>query len=128
MEVIYKRCCGIDVHKNMLMACVFSGVRKKEIRKFGTMTEDILQLVDWLKETDCELVAMESTGNYWKPIYNLLETEGIPIMVVNAQHAKGVPGRKTDIKDAAHLCSWAGLVSGCNESAGKKLSNTSYRP
>lgn len=100
MEVIYKQCCGIDIHKNMLMACVYVSVRKKEIRQFGTMTDDILQLVSWLKDTNCEMVAMESTGNYWKPVYNILEEEKIPVMVVNAQHIKGVPGRKTDVKDA----------------------------
>ncbi len=100
MDVLYKQCCGIDIHKNMLMACVITSVRKKEIRQFGTMTEDILQLVQWLKDTDCEMVAMESTGNYWKPVYNILEEQEIPIMIVNAQHIKGVPGRKTDVKDA----------------------------
>ena len=100
MEVLYKRCCGIDIHKNMMVACIFTSVRKKEIRQFSTITEDILQLVSWLKETDCEMVAMESTGSYWKPVYNIFEEEQIPIMVVNAQHIKGVPGRKTDVKDA----------------------------
>lgn len=100
MEVLYKRCCGIDIHKNMMVACVFTSVRKKEIRQFSTMTEDILQLVSWLKETNCEMAAMESTGSYWKPVYNIFEEECIPIMVVNAQHIKGVPGRKTDVKDA----------------------------
>lgn len=100
MEVLYKRCCGIDIHKNMMVACVFTSVRKKEVRQFSTMTEDILQLVSWLKETDCEMAAMESTGSYWKPVYNILEEEHIPIMIVNAQHIKGVPGRKTDVKDA----------------------------
>ena len=100
MEVLYKRCCGIDIHKNMMVACIFTSVRKKEIRQFSTMTEDIIQLVSWLKETDCEMAAMESTGSYWKPVYNIFEEEQIPIMVVNAQHIKGVPGRKTDVKDA----------------------------
>lgn len=100
MEVLYKRCCGIDIHKNMMVACVFTSVRKKEIRQFSTMTEDILQLVSWLKETDCEMAAMESTGSYWKPVYNIFEEERIPIIVVNAQHIKSVPGRKTDVKDA----------------------------
>ena len=100
MEVIYERCCGIDVHKNMLMACVITGVRKKEIRKFGTMTDDILELVDWLKESDCTIAAMESTGAYWKPVYNILESEGIETIIANAQHIKAVPGRKTDVKDA----------------------------
>ena len=99
MEVLYKRCCGIDIHKNMMVACIFTSVRKKEIRQFSTMTEDIIQLVSWLKETDCEMAAMESTGSYWKPVYNIFEEEQIPIMVVNAQHIKGVPGRKTDVKD-----------------------------
>lgn len=100
MDVIYERCCGIDVHKNMLMACIFVGVRKKEIQKFGTMTDDILKMVEWLKSLDCQIVAMESTGVYWKPVYNLLESEGIETIVVNAQHIKAVPGRKTDVKDA----------------------------
>lgn len=100
MEVLYKRCCGIDIHKNMMVACVFTGVRKKEVRQFSTMTEDILQLVSWLKETGCEMAAMESTGSYWKPVYNILEEEHIPIMIVNAQHIKEVPGCKTDVKDA----------------------------
>ena len=100
MDVIYERCCGIDVHKNMLMACVFTGVRKKEIRKFGTMTDDILGMISWLRSADCKMAAMESTGVYWKPVYNLLESEGIETIVVNAQHIKAVPGRKTDVKDA----------------------------
>lgn len=64
------------------------------------MTEGILQLVSWLKEIDCEMAALESTGSYWKPVYNIFEEEQLPIMVVNAQHIKGVPGRKTDVKDA----------------------------
>ena len=100
MDVVYKRCCGIDIHKNMLVACVFTSVRKKEIRQFSTMTEDILRLVSWLKETNCEMAAMESTGSYWKPVYNIFEEEQVPVIVVNAQHIKGVPGRKTDVKDA----------------------------
>ena len=98
MEVLYKRCCGIDIHKNMMVACVFTSVRKKEVRQFSTMTQYILQLATWLK--DCEMAAMESTGSYWKPVYNILEEEHIPIMIVNAQHIKGVPGRKADVKDA----------------------------
>lgn len=100
MEVLYKQCCGIDGHKSILVACAFSGVREKEIRQFGTMTDDILQLVQWLKDTNCEMTAMESTGDYWKPVYNILEEEDLPVIVVNAQHIKGVPGRKTDVKDA----------------------------
>ena len=100
MDLIYERCCGIDVHKNMLMVCIFTAVRKKEIRQFGTMTDDIMEIVKWLRETKCNIVAMESTGVYWKPVYNILESEGIETIVVNAQHIKAVPGRKTDVKDA----------------------------
>lgn len=100
MELMYERCCGIDVHKKMLMVCVFIGINKKEIREFGTMTDDIMEIVKWLKETKCEIAAMESTGVYWKPIYNIFEQEGINTIIVNAQHIKAVPGRKTDVKDA----------------------------
>jgi len=99
MEVIYERCCGIDVHKNMVMACLFVK-NKKEIRKFGTMTDELKEMINWLKSTDCEVAAMESTGIYWKPVYNLMEDSGVKAIVVNAQHAKNLPGRKTDVKDA----------------------------
>ena len=99
MEVIYERCCGLDVHKNIVMACIFVK-GKKEIRKFGTFTDELEEMMTWIREKDCEVVAMESTGVYWKPVYNLLEEAGIKAVVVNAQHIKGVPGRKTDVKDA----------------------------
>lgn len=102
MEVIYERCCGMDVHKDSIAACVMNG-RQKEIRTFGTVTDELMQLMDWLKEHDVQCVAMESTGVYWKPIYNLLELEEIKTMVVNAQHIKAVPGRKTDVKDSEWL-------------------------
>lgn len=100
MDVVYERCCGLDVHKDSIVACIFSGGRDKEIRSFGAMTSELLTLIDWIKEKNCQCVAMESTGSYWKPIYNLLEMEEIDSMVVNAQHIKAVPGRKTDVKDA----------------------------
>lgn len=99
MEAIYKKCCGLDVHKKVIVACIIDET-KKEVKTFGAMTEDILALVDWIKSEDCEAVAMESTGVYWKPIYNLLELENIPTLVVNAKHMKAVPGRKTDVKDS----------------------------
>lgn len=111
MDVIFERCCGIDVHKKMLMVCIFTG-RQKEIREFGTMTEDIRSLIGWLQEKKCQAVAMESTGVYWKPVYNLLETEGMTLIVANAQHIKAVPGRKTDVKDAEWIADLArhGLI------------------
>jgi transposase len=99
MEILYERCCGIDIHKSVAVACVIVK-GEKEIRTYSTMTDDLLQLCGWLKETCVQMVAMESTGSYWKPVYNLLEVEGIPAILVNAQHIKNVPGRKTDVKDA----------------------------
>jgi transposase len=103
MEVVYERCCGLDVHKKMVVACRIlpgeAGVPQKEIRTFGTMTRDLLALADWLREAEVTHVAMESTGVYWKPIHNLLE-DAFALLVVNAAHIKAVPGRKTDVKDA----------------------------
>ncbi len=99
MEVVYTRCCGIDVHKKMIVACFRDG-RKKELREFGTLTSELRQLTEWLLENNCEMIAMESTASYWKPLYNLFELSGLPAMVVNAQHMKSLPGRKTDMKDA----------------------------
>ena len=99
MEVVYERCCGLDVHKKSITAHLITP-EGRETRTFGTMTDDLLELGDWLIAAGCTHVAMESTGVYWKPIYNLLEETGIEPMVVNAQHIKAVPGRKTDVKDA----------------------------
>ena len=103
MEVVHRCCCGLDVHKRTVVACLrrvdADGRPRKELRTFGTMTDDLLALADWLRLTDCTRVAMESTGVYWKPVYNLLEGQ-CTVLVVNAQHIKAVPGRKTDLKDA----------------------------
>lgn len=99
METVYERCCGIDVHKKIIVACLRIG-RKHETKEFGTSTEDLRNLANWLLENDCQLAAMESTGSYWKPVYNVLEVLGQEIIVVNAHHIKNVPGRKTDVKDA----------------------------
>ena len=102
MERVYERCCGIDVHKKMVVAClilVVNGQRRKEARTFRTTTQDLLLLLDWLSGAGCTHVAMESTATYWKPIYNLLEGH-FELLVVNAQHIKAVPGRKTDVHDA----------------------------
>lgn len=99
MQTVYERCCGIDVHKKLIVACLRNG-KKAELRKFDTLTSSIKELGNWLLENKCEMVAMESTGAYWKPIYNILELLDIDVMVVNAHHMKNVPGRKTDAKDA----------------------------
>jgi len=106
MEVVYSHCCGLDVHKKTVVACIITP-ETKEIRTFSTMTDDLISMVDWIKTKGCTHVAMESTGSYWKPIYNLLELEGIQALVVNAKHIKNVPGRKTDVKDAEWI---AGLL------------------
>jgi transposase len=90
----------MDVHKKSITACLLLSDQKK-LRTFGTMTDDLLTLSDWIRENGCTHVAMESTGVYWKPIYNLLELEtNLSVYIVNAQHIKQVPGRKTDVKDA----------------------------
>lgn len=99
MNVIYRCCCGIDVHKKLIVACLQKGGRS-ELREFGTMTGEIKELAHWLQEAGCEMVAMESTGVYWKPLYNLFELLDIKAIIVNAAHMKAVPGRKTDMKDA----------------------------
>ena len=98
-EKIYGICCGIDVHKKLLVACLNRG-NEQEVREFGATTREILELLDWLMNNNCEIVAMESTGSYWKPLYNILESCNVPAIVVNAQHMKAVPGRKTDVNDA----------------------------
>jgi transposase len=106
MDVIYERTAGLDVHKRTVVASRSKpGEGKERIRErrtFGTMTADLLQLVDWLHEWDITHVAMESTGEYWKPVYNLLEGE-FEVLLVNPQHFKQVSGRKTDMKDADWL-------------------------
>ncbi len=99
MERVYDNCCGIDVHKKLIVACFKKG-NKQEIRELGATTRELLELADWLKAGGCQMIAMESTASYWKPLYNILEASGLEAMVVNAQHMKAVPGRKTDVKDA----------------------------
>jgi transposase len=103
MEVLIERACGLDVHKKTITACIVTP-EGKEIKTFRTHTVFLLELIDWIKEHRCTHVAMESTGVFWKPIVNLLEAEEIQFLVVNAQHMKAVPGRKTDVKDAEWIC------------------------
>lgn len=99
MEVVYRCCCGIDVHKKVIVACLVNG-GEQELREFGTTTSEIKSLANWLTESGCEMVAMESTGVFWKPLYNLFELMELDAMIVNAAHMKALPGRKTDVKDA----------------------------
>ncbi len=103
MDIVYRCCAGLDVHKKTVVACVRrlqdSGEVHKEVRTFGTMTAELLALSDWLAQEGVTHVAMESTGVYWKPIGNILETR-FQMVLVNARHIKQVPGRKTDVKDS----------------------------
>ena len=107
MRVVYERCCGVDVHKKVVAACVLTpgaaGQLAKELRTFGTMTDDLDRLAAWLADRGVTHVAMESTGSYWKPVWNVLEERGFALVLANAQHVKQVPGRKTDAKDAEWL-------------------------
>ena len=111
-EVYYERCAGIDVHKKLLVVCLRIG-RKAEVREFGTLTHEIREIIAWLKVNGCQMTAMESTGSYWKPIYNIFEQEGLPAMICNAYHIKNVPGRKTDVNDAQWIakCLSQGLLN-----------------
>jgi transposase len=103
MQVIYERCAGIDIHKKMIVVTVLitplSGQVQKFTRTFSTMTADLLALADWLDSLQVVHIAMESTGVFWHPVYNVLE-EGRTLLLVNPQHIKALPGRKTDVKDS----------------------------
>ena len=98
MEKVYDKCCGIDVHKKLIVACLRKG-NKQEIRDFGATTRELLELADWLKEGGCEMVAMESTASYWKPLYNILESSDLNTMVVKqATYLRRIS------ENAANLC------------------------
>jgi transposase len=100
MNIIHRCCCGLDVHAKTVVACLIKH-GKKQIRTYSTMTDDLLKLSDWLVSEGCRQVAIESTGVYWKPVFNILEGV-LEVVLVNARHVKGVPGRKTDVRD----CEW----------------------
>jgi transposase len=105
MRVVYERCCGLDVHKASVAACAVwseKGRTQQETRRFGTMSADLRELAEWLEQKGIRHVAMESTGVYWKPVWNVLEAAGIELLLANAYEVKIVPGRKTDQKD----CQW----------------------
>jgi transposase len=103
MDVVHPRCAGLDVHKRLIVACRLTpgprGHPIREVESFRTTTRGLLELSDWLTAAGITVVAMESTGSYWKPVYNVLEGS-FELLVVNAQHLKAVPGRKTDVRDA----------------------------
>lgn len=110
VSAVHPRCCGLDVHKESISACLLvtaaDGLESCELQQFGTFTADLRRLLDWLLENDCPVVALESTGIYWRPALNVLEGR-VKVVLGNARHIKNVPGRKTDLAD----CQWlAGLL------------------
>lgn len=109
MEAIVERCAGLDVHLDTVVACVLYGELdmkpKKEVKTFSTTTKGLLELLDFINQKECTHVAMESTGIYWKPVWNVLESGAFDIIVANAKKIKNVPGRKTDVKDAEWIAS-----------------------
>ena len=117
VSIIHPICCGLDVHKKKISACLITvdplGNEKFEVREFGTFTNELLSLKNWLLENDCPIVAMESTGVYWRPVHNVIEGL-MEVVLVNARHIKNVPGRKTDISDSKWLAGLLrhGLVKG----------------
>ena len=113
MDIIVDKGCGLDVHKGTVVACIMGTGIRKEVKTYTTMTNDLLRLKEWLQENGITHVAMESTGVYWKPVFNILE-DGFEVILVNARHVKNVPGRKTDVQDSEWLCKLlrSGLVKG----------------
>ena len=141
-EIVYQQVievgCGIDVHKDVIVATIRKNSKDYETREFNSFTSSLTDLKDWCKQEKVTHIAMESTGIYWKPVFNVLEDASFEIILVNARHVKNIPGHKTDKKDSAiaiiseigvdmeqfpnehHLASWSGVSPGNNESAGKK--------
>jgi len=113
-ESVVERCCGLDIHKVEIVATVDGVGLTKETRSFTSTTRSLTELKEWLLSLGVTHIAMESTGVYWKPVFNILESGGFTIMIVNARHIKYVPGHKTDKKDSAWICKLlkAGLLKG----------------
>jgi hypothetical protein len=110
IQIVHPVCCGLDVHKKKISACLITvdnnGKEQYEIKEFGTFTDDLVEMKNWLLNNECPVLAMESTGVYWRPVHNVLEGF-MEVILVNARHIKNVPGRKTDISDSKWL---AGLL------------------
>ena len=100
MEIIYNSCCGIDVHKNKLVACLKMRGKKNVIKEFSGQTDDIKNMANWLLENNCEKIAMESTASFWKPLVNIFEITKLDYTVINAREYKNLPGKKTDVMDS----------------------------
>jgi transposase len=107
VDILHARCCGLDVHKKTVVACVLitaeDGTVDRQVRTFSTMTADLLVLSDWLTSLGITHIALESTGVYWRPVFNVLEDEDRTVLLVNPQHMRAVPGKKTDVRDSEWL-------------------------
>ena len=107
MDIIHARCCGLDVHKKNVVACVLisqpDGLIERQVRTFKTMTGDLLALADWLSCPGVPHVALESTGVYWLHVFNVLDDDSRTLLLVNPQHMRAVPGKKTDVRDSEWL-------------------------
>jgi transposase len=107
MQAIYECCAGLDVHKKTVVACVLlthpNGRVQERVRTFDTMTAGLVALSQWLHRSQVQRIAIESTGVYWWPVFNVLEADGHQVVLVNPQHIKAVPGRKTDVSDSKWL-------------------------
>src|SRR5271165_1448436 len=117
MEVLYPHCAGLDVHKDMVLACLrhtVDGAIKREIRTVKTTTRALLDLSEWLASEGCTHIVMEATGVYWKPVWHILGDGDFALVLANAAHVKNVPGRKTDVNDATWLADLLahGLIRG----------------
>lgn len=114
MKDIIQKSCGLDVHQAIIVACIQRQGYQKQIRTYGTTTEELELLKQWLKSEEITHIAMESTGIFWKPVYNILEDSQWELLLVNARHMKNVPGRKTDVQDCEWICKLlrAGLLKG----------------
>lgn len=117
LSIVHQQCCGLDIHKDKISATVIltheDGTIEEDISEFGTFTDDLFQLKEWLLSVGCHVVAMESTGVYWRPVHNVLE-DVCNIVLVNARHVKHLPGKKTDVSDSRWLASLLrhGLLKG----------------
>src|SRR6187455_1578120 len=104
MEILYRHCAGLDVHKDTVVACartaMAAGGVQHDVTTFGTTTIELMRLVEWLADHNCTHVAMEATGVYWKPVWHILEAASFQLVLANAAHIRNVPGRKTDVNDA----------------------------
>src|SRR3984893_1566226 len=130
MDVLHPRCCGLDVHKSSISACILlreAGRVQKHQHRFGAMTQDLRELAEWLRQFGVTQVAMESSGVYWKPVWNILEGQ-FTVVLANAQHIKNVPGRKDRPEGCGMDCAVAAVWSSAGQLYTLRNHSRSTRP